>query len=141
MIKYNLHCNACDRSFDSWFASSKEFEKIKKLKMISCGICGSKKIKKSLMSPNLSNVKKKPLNSRVLKILNIKNKIKNYQKFIKNNLRYVGENFSYEARTIHYNKKKSEKGIYGKATKDEIKELNEEGIITETIPWINDKEN
>ena len=52
----------------------------------------------------------------------------------------MGENFSYEARSIHYNKKKK-KGIYGKATKEEIKELNEEGIETQTIPWIDDKEN
>ena len=27
MIKYNLECNNCHKSFDSWFASSKEFEK------------------------------------------------------------------------------------------------------------------
>ena len=29
----------------------------------------------------------------------------------------------------------------GTATNDEIKELNDEGIITETIPWIEDKNN
>ena len=38
-------------------------------------------------------------------------------------------------------KKKLEKGIYGSATSDEIKELKEEGIETETIPWIEDKNN
>ena len=72
---------------------------------------------------------------------NIKKKIKNYQKFIKNNLDYVGENFAYEARSIHYNSQKKTKGIYGKATKQEVKELREEGIETHTIPWVDDKDN
>ena len=36
-----------------------------------------------------------------------------YQKFIKDNFKYVGDNFAYEARSIHYNEKKSYKGISG----------------------------
>ena len=53
----------------------------------------------------------------------------------------MGENFTYEARSIHYGGKKRKKGIYGKAKNEEIKELNEEGIETESIPWVYDKEN
>ena len=30
MIKYNLICKECDLTFDSWFAASKEYEKLKK---------------------------------------------------------------------------------------------------------------
>ena len=74
------------------------------------------------------------------KIKLLKNKMREYQKFIKNNFDYVGDNFTYEARSIHYNKKKS-KGIYGKATAEDIKNLKEEGIETQNIPWIEDKEN
>ena len=37
--------------------------------------------------------------------------------------------------------KKSSKGIYGKASQQEVKELENEGIETEMIPWVNDKEN
>ena len=68
--------------------------------------------------------------------------MREYQRFIKNNFDYVGENFSYEARSIHYNSKnKNSKGIYGRATNDEIKSLNEEGIETQNIPWLEEKEN
>ena len=42
---------------------------------------------------------------------------------------------------LHYNKKKKSKGIYGNATIDEVKELDEEGIKTEIIPWVNEKDN
>jgi len=68
-------------------------------------------------------------------------KILKYQKFIKENFNYVGENFVYEARSIHYKNKKSPKGIYGTATKEDLKELKEEGIKTEVIPWIKNNDN
>ena len=92
------------------------------------------------MKPNLANASfKKDKTSNNNKI--IKKKLKEYQKFIKKNFEYVGENFAYEARSIHYNKNKNKKNIYGKASKQDVKELKEEGIDTTTIPWIEDKEN
>ena len=62
-------------------------------------------------------------------------------KFIKKNFEFVGDNFAYEARTIHYNNKKNNKGIYGKASNNEIKELKEEGIETVSIPWFQHNKN
>ena len=41
MIKYNLTCKDCSKLFDSWFASSKEFEKLKKLNYLNCPSCNS----------------------------------------------------------------------------------------------------
>tara|TARA_Y100000996_G_scaffold338456_1_gene275285 strand:+ start:144 stop:425 length:282 start_codon:yes stop_codon:yes gene_type:complete len=93
------------------------------------------------MSPNLTNTKKKIYEQNAQKIKEVKNKLKNYQKFIKDNFEFVGDNFAYEARSIHYNNKKEKKGIYGQASEQEVKELKNDGIETEIIPWINDKEN
>ena len=64
-----------------------------------------------------------------------------FKKFIKDNFKYVGDNFAYEARSIHYNSKKKSKGIYGSASKEDLKELKEEGIDAQMIPWIDEKEN
>ena len=141
MIKYNLSCKNCSEDFDSWFANSKEYEKLKKYKYLNCPNCNSNKIEKSLMAPSIINnkIEKNKLNTK--KHIEIKNKLKEYKKFIKNNFEYVGENFAHEARSIHYKTKKKEKGIYGKASIDEVNELLEEGIETEVVPWINDKEN
>ena len=50
MIKYNLFCKKCNKSFDSWFSSSKEYEKLKRLKHITCYNCNSLEVDKSLMS-------------------------------------------------------------------------------------------
>ena len=71
----------------------------------------------------------------------MKKTISEYQKFIKNNFEYVGDSFAYEARSIHYNKKKKEKSIYGTASKEDLQELKEEGIDAQTIPWVEDKNN
>ena len=55
---------------------------------------------------------------------------------------HVGDNFAYEARSLHYNKNRDKKkGIYGRASLQDVKELKEEGIETEMLPWIEDKEN
>ena len=142
MIKYKLICKNCEISFDSWFASSREYEKLKKRNFLICHNCNSKNIEKTLMAPKLINKSSLEVSEQKnLKYKKIRNKIKEYQSFIKNNFEYVGENFAYEARSIHYKDKKKKKGIYGTATKDQIKELKEEGINPETIPWFEDKKN
>ncbi len=141
MIKYSLKCQMCSIEFESWFISSKEFERLKKLKFLNCEKCGSLNVEKSLMSPNLAKTKKKSFDSNNLKFKEVKKKLKDYQKFVKENFEFVGDSFTYEARSIHYNKKKRKKGIYGNATLKDIGELKEEGIQTEIMPWIEEKEN
>ena len=145
MIKYNLICK-CNCTFDSWFASSKEFGRLIKKKLITCIECNSNNVNKSIMAPNVSSSKKiDNINYKFQK--NIRKKIIEYQKFIKENCKYVGDNFAQEARNIYYNEKetkdneKETKGIYGRVTAEEIDELNEEGIETITIPWYNKTEN
>ena len=142
MIRYKLKCKNCDNSFDSWFSSSKEYDKLKKTKHLNCHNCGSIKVEKTLMAPNVMNSKDNNItNAKDKKSIKIKNKIKEYQKFIKNNFDYVGDNFAYEARSLHYDDKKKSKGIYGKASIDEISELKDEGIETDVIPWFHNEEN
>ena len=141
MIKYCLKCTNCLLEFESWFSFSNEFDRLKKFNHLNCQNCNSTKIEKSLMSPNLTKSRNKSYQKNEQKLKEIKNQLKNYQKFVKKNFDFVGDNFAYEARSIHYNKKNSKKGIYGKATSQEVKELKNEGIETELVPWINDNEN
>jgi hypothetical protein len=142
MIKYSLNCKNCDLTFESWFASSKEYEKLKKKKFLNCHNCNSFEVEKSLMAPSLINKNHNSKNYEDQKKYDkIKKTISEYQKFIKNNLEYVGSNFAYEARSIHYDNKKKQKGIYGTASKQELKELKEEGIDAQMIPWVEDKSN
>ena len=110
MIKYKLVCKDCKLNFDSWFASSNEYERLKKKKLLNCHKCNSVKVEKSIMAPQLiSQNFKNDEKINLEKHNKVKKTIKDYQKFIKDNFKYVGDNFAYEARSIHYNKKKNQK--------------------------------
>ena len=96
---------------------------------MSCHKCNSTKIEKTIMAPHLIN--RKSNNDEIVNIEKynkVKKTIKGYQKFIKENFKFVGDNFAYEARSIHYNGKKKSKGIYGSASKKDLKELINAGL-------------
>ena len=83
MIKYKLFCKECDLKFDSWFASSKEYDKLKKKQLINCHSCGSLKVEKNLMAPKLISESSKHKNEKkdLIKHQKIKKTINEYQKF------------------------------------------------------------
>ena len=137
MIKYNLKCKN-KHEFESWFSDSKEFEKLVKKKMIECVFCKTKFVKKSIMSPRISNRNESTFSNKEIK--KIKKDLVKLRKFIEKNFDYVGDNFPREVRKIYYDENKK-KNIYGTATLDETNELKEEGINLTTIPWVKDKDN
>ena len=139
MIKYKLKCKD-KHEFESWFADSKEFERLKSKKMIECTFCGTKLIEKTIMSPNVLNKdQKKDQNVDSSKYLKkIRNDLLKMRNFVEKNFEYVGKNFPKEVRNIYYDKSKN-KNIYGKATLEETEELKDEGIELTTIPWIDNK--
>ena len=141
MIKYNLKCKN-KHEFESWFSNSNEFEKLKKKKLLECIFCNSKKIEKSIMSPKVIGTK--TLDAKKIfpkkEFAKIKKDLVKIKKFVENNFEFVGDRFSREARKIFYDNKEN-RNIYGTASPEEQKELQEEGIELTTIPWIEDKEN
>lgn len=136
MIKYNLICK-CGYTFESWFASSLEFDNLVKNKIVKCIYCESSEVKKTVMAPRLTR-KSNQIQKKNKLQKNIKKELINFKKYIEKNCEDVGERFTQEARSIHYDKKKS-KGIYGKATPEETSELIDEGIDVCTLPWIDEK--
>ena len=140
MIKYKLKCESCKKSFDSWFSSSSEYEKLKKKKYLNCHFCNSNEIIKTVMAPNILNYNDKKEKT-IRKKNDIRKRILEFQNFIKKNFKNVGKDFAYKARSLHYSNEKKSKGIYGSATKKQINELQEEGIETHIFPWIDNKNN
>ena len=136
MIKYKLICKNCNISFDSWFASSSEFENLKKKKYLNCYKCNSDNVDKTLMSPRLINRNKE---KEILNEKKVRKKLIEYQKFIRNNFEYVGDKFARKVREVYYDENKK-KNIYGISTEKERKDLMEEGIDLVSIRWI-DREN
>ena len=53
MIKYSLICEF-HHSFEGWFSNSASFEQQCERDLIACPECGNSKVKRALMTPNLS---------------------------------------------------------------------------------------
>tara|TARA_B100000700_G_scaffold258125_1_gene292245 strand:- start:116 stop:535 length:420 start_codon:yes stop_codon:yes gene_type:complete len=136
MIVFNLICNDCSTEFEGWFENSKDFEKQKRKKFLSCPTCNSLEINKSLMSPNISKKSNSKKESKRKKAMI--NSIKKYKKIIEKNFDYVGDSFTEEAKQMKYGEKE-ERPIYGEATLDQTKELAEEEIEVVPLPWSIDK--
>ena len=140
MIKYLLKCRN-NHEFESWFSNSKEYEKLKKKKLIECIFCESSDINKSIMSPNI--VGKKNIDNNIFndaEFVKIKKDLKKIKKYFEKNFEFVGDRFSREIREIYYDSSNNKK-IYGTVNPTERKDLDEEGIELASIPWIKDKEN
>jgi hypothetical protein len=57
MIRYNLHCDR-GHAFESWFQSSSAYDSQLKRKLVSCPACGSVKVEKAIMAPQIARKKK-----------------------------------------------------------------------------------
>ncbi len=140
MIKYNLKCKN-NHEFESWFSDSIEFEKLSIKKMIECTFCGTRLIKKSIMSPNvLTNEEKINKKKSLKKIQKMREDLLKMRNFVEKNFENVGKDFPREVRNIYYDKRKN-KNIYGHATDEETEALKDEGIELTTIPWVDKRDN
>jgi len=138
MTSYNLICDK-EHEFEGWFRSSDDYEQQRKKKLLACPFCGSTKVEKGIMAPNVATGRRKDsareekLQRTMVKVL------KEVRSHVENNSDYVGEKFAYEARRMHYGDAE-ERSIYGEASKEDVDELKEEGIDVTSIPWIDVEE-
>ena len=136
MIRYDLKCDQ-DHEFEAWFSRSTDFDEQAPKGLIACPHCGSTKVEKAIMAPNVSTSRKKAIiakqQAKALKMMNAAaNKIR---KEIEDNCDYVGHDFADEARAIHYGEK-PERGIYGQASPEDAAALHEEGVEIAPLPDI-----
>jgi len=127
--------------FESWFADSKEYEKLKKKKLVECILCKSQDIDKSIMATNVvgkNNIDNKIFNNK--EFIKIKKDLIKIKKFVEKNFEFVGDRFPKKVREIYYDNKKN-RNIYGTASLEERLELEDEGIKLASIPWVDNKEN
>ena len=122
MIKYTLKCKD-EHEFEIWFDRGSDYDKQRRRGLVECPVCGSTKIEKAPMAPNIRRSKPDSLHD-------IANKIRAE---IESNCDDVGDGFAEEARAIHYGEK-PERGIYGNATPKQAKDLLDEGVNVAPLP-------
>ena len=141
MICYSLICSK-NHTFESWFANTAAYEKLKQQNLLSCSVCGNQDVKKAIMAPNVSPRTNNPSKQEVPKLSSSEaekalTELKNH---IKNNSEDVGNNFAVVARKMHEGET-PERSIHGKTSLSEAKSLSEDGVPIIPLPWFDRKTN
>jgi hypothetical protein len=142
MIKYTLKCDQ-QHSFDSWFQSADAFEKLATGGHVTCAVCGSSEITKSLMTPKVRPARnavqttdQTPEPSTALSAPQSETEValREMRKQVEANSDYVGTEFTKTAREIHSGDE-PERSIYGTANAEQAKALIEDGIPVVPLPF------
>ena len=141
MIQYTLKC-ADGHTFDSWFQSGAAFDKLAATNMVSCAVCGSTRVEKSIMAPRVRtarNAAQPPAEQPAPPTLSepahpAEQALAELRRKVEQNSDYVGMNFAAEARAIHTGDA-PERAIYGEARVDEARGLIEDGIPVMPLPF------
>lgn len=146
MIRYNLRCDK-GHAFETWFQSSSTYDSQVKRKLVTCPQCGSAKVEKAIMAPQIGrkgNQKQQDVVAQPAPVDNaplmmapqeaeLRAKLKELRDHITSNADNVGESFPTEARAMHYGDKEH-RPIYGEASLEEARSLIDEGIEVAPIP-------
>ena len=158
MIRYNLRCDR-GHAFESWFQSSSAYESQEKRKLVSCPACGSAKVERAIMAPQIVSQKggrdpetlpaptpstevTAPASTPLMMAQEreLRAKLKELRDHIVKNADNVGERFPNEARKMHYGDIEH-RPIYGEASPDEARALIEEGVEVSPLPVLPDDRN
>ncbi len=129
MIKYDLRCKNGDE-FEAWFGSISDYDKQSEAGLVECPHCGSKHVEKAPMAPSVQTSRKKAERSERAVAMAMAAKVREH---IKDNFDYVGDKFADEARKMHQGESE-ERAIWGEATPEEAKALQEEGVPASPLP-------
>jgi hypothetical protein len=141
MVIYNLLCKKKHR-FEGWFPSFEDFQKQADKKLISCPTCGTTKVekvphacavhvKKEQPAPAANKPEQTP--PAPPSAAEFKEMLLKVHHYVKENFEDVGPRFAEEAREIHKGTAE-ERPIHGIATREETKELAEEGVPFVALP-------
>jgi len=134
MIRYALICEH-EHGFEGWFGASADFDDQQARGLLECPACGSKAVRKQIMAPALSGVRKTaqdeaPKADRRAMMMEAMGRIRRH---VEETFDDVGDAFAKEARAIHEGRSE-ERGIYGQASPQEVRALLEDGVPVAPLP-------
>lgn len=133
MILFELRCGD-QHQFEAWFKDGATYEVQAAAGAIPCPVCGDTRIEKAPMAPRLASGRGDALDARQA-VGEVRRVLVDLKRRVKESCDYVGERFPEEARKIHYGDSEA-RPIYGEATGEEARELEEEGVAVQRIPWV-----
>jgi hypothetical protein len=130
MILFDLRCKD-GHAFEAWFRDSAAYDDQAAAGDLACPVCGNAEVSKALMAPAV-NSRPKIDAGQAAELMRV---WRGVQSHIEKNFDHVGPKFAEEARKMHHGET-AKRSIYGEATKVEAKELRDEGIDVNQIPWL-----
>jgi hypothetical protein len=131
MILFALRC-ASDHEFEGWFRDGAAFDRQSAGGKIACPQCGDTAVTKAPMAPRVARSRSAEVTPSPAQL---RKALQELRRHVETNCENVGERFAEEARRIHYGES-DPRGIYGEASADDAKDLAEEGIEVNRIPWL-----
>ena len=131
----NLQCSH-RHAFEGWFGSEEDFQGQLERGLVECPMCGDTAIAKMLSAPRLNLGAQPDPSARQDVVATPDDMQKAWLKMVRHvmsNTEDVGERFAEEARRIHYGESE-DRGIRGQASREETRELLEEGIGVLPLP-------
>ena len=132
MIRYALAC-AHGHEFEGWFGSSADFDDQAARGLLECPLCASKAVRKQIMAPAVVGARKNVQDEGAAKAQVMMEAMGRLRRHVEANFDDVGDAFAREARAIHEGKSE-DRGIYGQASPQEVRELVEDGIPVAPLP-------
>ena len=141
MIKYSLRCSE-KHEFEAWFSSSAAYETQTATHQILCPNCGSDKVEKALMAPNVVSGRRRQGKAETVPNpqAEMVAMVRKLREHVAQNSEYVGPRFAEEARKIHHEEAEP-RGIHGEASDREVKLLKEEGVEFYPLPVLPEEHN
>ncbi len=135
MILFELRC-AHQHHFEAWFKDGATFDALAPAGGIVCPACGDTCIEKAPMAPRLAKARGKTLDA-AQALGEMRKVLADLKRKVEDSCDYVGERFPEEARRIHYGETQA-RPIYGEATAEEARDLEDEGVAVNRIPWVSE---
>ena len=133
MIRYALLCEH-DHEFEGWFGASADFDDQQARGLLDCPVCGSKAVRKAIMTPAVAGTKNRSQNNSPAQNHEMMMQAMSaVRRHVEENFDDVGDAFAQEARAIHEGRSE-ERGIYGQATSQEVRDLVEDGVPIAPLP-------
>ncbi len=149
MIRYALACED-GHSFESWFPSSDSYDAQVARGLVTCPVCGTAQVGKSVMAPRLARTDRgaepapdapQPAVPAIAEPeRQMRAMLRAMREHVMANSESVGTRFPEEARRIHYGES-AERSIHGQASPEEARALLDEGIAVAPLPILPDDRN
>lgn len=138
MIRYDLACDS-GHGFDAWFPGGEAYDEQERRGLLSCPHCGSSKVSKSIMAPNVARSDRTEAAPAISdeRSVAVREAMRDLRRRMVEGSEDVGVAFADEALSMHRGEKPM-RAVRGTAAPERVRELVEEGVPIAPFPAVDE---